>query len=283
MPDLHLQSSQMSDFMECPRKWYYAYHEWRGVKATPPMVKGTVFHLCGELHYRDGIEFEELGKHVGLIEEEKRDLNPKNWENYTMHLPEVLPAFLQYMAKYNKDKYEWYEHEGKIAIELEFKMELAEGIFYHGKFDGLRTRGTKLYIFDWKVTSMALTDWYFKKFEMCYQTFAYSFTGKTYFPELNGFFIDAIQIKAGQVNFARKYFPLLNMFDEFVAELIRTAEWIKAHLHDEEYFEHRYTACINKYNKLCPYASVCSASKSSRKGILMSDLYDDVKPIYDFS
>jgi hypothetical protein len=130
---------------------------------------------------------------------------------------------------------------------------------------------------------MALTDWYFKKFEMCYQTFAYSFTGKTYFPELNGFFIDAIQIKSGSVGFYRKYFPLLNMFDEFVAELIRTAEWMKAHLHDEDYFEHRYTACVNTYNKLCPYADVCTASKSRRADILASDLYVNTTPIYDFS
>jgi hypothetical protein len=283
MADLHLQSSQMNTFMECPRKWFYEYHLWRGVKATPPMVKGTVFHLCGELFYKDGVAFEDLSEAVADIEAQKRALNPNNYEQYTPHLVEVLPAFLQYRAKYDQDPYEWYVHEGKIAIELEFKMELAEGIYYHGKFDGLRVRDGKLYIFDWKVTSMALTDWYFKKFEMCYQTFSYSFTGKTYFPDLNGFFIDGIQIKNGAHTFCRKYFPLLGMFDEFVAELIRTAEWIQDHIHDENYFEHRYTACVNKYNKLCPFSDVCTANERSRKGILMSGLYVDNKPIYDFT
>lgn len=285
MPDLHLQSSQMSTFMECPRKWYYSYVKWRGVKATPPMTKGTVFHFCGEAHYKDGVEFEDL---ADAVRDKQEETNSKKssvaaHEDYMMHLPEVLPAFLQYKAKYNKDPYEWYVHEGKIAIELEFKLELAEGIFYHGKFDGLRIRDGKLYIFDWKCTSMALTDWYFRKFEMCYQTFSYSFTGKTYFPELNGFFIDGIQLKNGDVKFGRRYFPLLNMFDEFVSELIRTAEWMKAHLHDEEYFEHRYTGCVNKYNKLCEYSDVCSSSKARRADILASDLYIDNSPIYDFT
>jgi hypothetical protein len=237
------------------------------------MLKGTVFHFCGELHFgEEQIPLNEL--HDEVI---------SRCPEYSQFMPEVMPAFFNYCAKYNNDDYTFAQIDNKPAVELEFQIELTPTIIYHGKLDQLRERSGKKYIFDWKVTSMALTDWYFKKFEMCYQTFSYSFTGRQCFDELDGFFIDAVQIKNGAHAFARKYFPLSPMYNEFVAELIRTGEWMQEHLHDENYFEHRYTSCINKYNKLCEYAPVCTSSPARREAILASQLYVDNKPIYDFS
>jgi len=272
MSELHLQSSQMATFMQCPRKWYYAYHLWRGVEPNAAMLRGTVFHHVCELYYRDNIAFADLQDHI-------TQSNPE----YVPFLEEVLPAFLHYRAKYESSPYEFVHYNGKPAIELEFRLELTDGIYYHGKFDSLRERDGKKYIFDWKVTKMALSDWYFKPFELAYQTFSYSFVGRQYFDNLDGFFIDAVQINNGKQAFMRKYFPLLTMFDEFVSELIRSAEWIREHRHNENYFEHRYTACVNKYNRLCEYADVCTAKPERREAILASNLFVNTKPIYDFT
>jgi len=272
MNELHLQSSQMTTFMQCPRKWYYTYAKWRSIPPNAAMQKGTCFHLLCELHFKDNIAFEDLS---AAVEERNPEL--------CVHLAETLPALLHYKAHYSDSPYTFVELDGETAIELEFKIALTDSIFYHGKFDSLRERDGKQYIFDWKVTKMSPTDWYFKPFQQAYQTFSYSFAARECFSDCNGFFIDAIQIKNGSHNFARRYFPLLNIYDEFVAELIRTGEWIQQHLHDENYFEHRYTACVSKYGSLCEFAPVCTSRPDARPDILASDLYVDNKPIYDFS
>jgi hypothetical protein len=235
------------------------------------MQRGTTFHLICELFYKDNIRFEDLADYV-----------TEHHPELAVHLAECLPAFLHYRARYGDDPYTFVEIDGKAAIEIEFKIELAEGLYYHGKFDSLRERDDKQYIFDWKMTSMSPTDWYFRPFQQSYQTFSYSFAARECFDSCNGFFIDCVSAKNGKHQFARKYFPLLNIYDEFVAELIRTGEWIQQHMHEENYFEHRYNNCVSKYGQLCPYAGVCTSKPERREAILASDLYVDTHPIYCF-
>ena len=276
MDKLNLQSSQLTTFMACPRKWYYQYHCWRGIPPNAAMKKGSCFHLMAELYYKDGVALADLRDAVAA-----RSGNQQ--ENLLPYFGECLPAFIEYLIVYEKSPYKIVEIDGAPAVELEFKLELTDRINYRGKFDSLRERNGKFYIVDWKVTAAALTDWYFRSFELGPQNFSYSFTGKECFDNLDGFFIDAIQIKNGKHAFAMKYFPILSMLDEFVAETIRTGEWILEHIDNEDFFEHRYTGCINKYNRKCEYADVCLASPARREYILQSDLYVSNVPIYDFN
>jgi len=95
-PELHLQSSQMTTFMQCPRKWYYTYAKWRGIPPNSAMKKGTCFHLLCELHFRDDIPFEELSEAV-------RQHDPE----LTEFLAETLPALLHYKANYSSSPYEF--------------------------------------------------------------------------------------------------------------------------------------------------------------------------------
>jgi hypothetical protein len=273
MEVLNLQSSQLSTLMECPRKWYYQYHLWRGVPASGPMVKGTTFHLLGELHLKQGVELDHLHEAVKAHPQAK-ELLPYFFEAYQ--------GYLDWYARYKDDQWQLFEIDGKPSIEVEFKLELASNIFFWGKFDQLRTNGHKTCIFDWKVTSAALTEYFFRKFELSCQTFAYSFAGKAFFPDMDGFFIDGVQLKDGKQDFQRRYFPLVPALDEFVAETTRLGNWILEHIHNENFFEHRWTGCINKYNRKCEFADVCLASPHRRKALLMSDLFVDNKPIYDF-
>lgn len=273
---LNLQSSQLTTFYECPRKWYYNYHLWRGIKPNDAMKRGSCFHQMAEFYFKDKIE-------LTMMREAISDYSEECGENLIDFFGEVFPVFIAYLPHYERSDYEIIEVDGKPAVELEFKLELTDSINYRGKFDSIRRRGNKLFIFDWKVTSMSLTNWFFQKFELGPQNFSYSFTGKECFTDLNGFFIDAIQIKNEKHDFKMQYFPLVNMLDEFIAEVIRIGEWINAHIDNEDYFEHRYTACINRYNRKCEFADVCLCAPARRKNVLYSDLYEDVKPIYDFN
>ena len=276
---LNLQSSQLSDFDLCPRMWYYGYHLWRGVPANAAMKRGSAFHAACELHWKDNIAIPDLPEAIVNAGDEKDE----DWQPY---LAEVMSAFVYYKPIYESSDWQFATINGEIAIELEVKMEIAPGIYVWMKFDSIRENKNngKLAIFDWKVTSMALTDWFSAKFEMSNQTLLYTFAGKELFDsDLHGFYIDGVQIKNGKYNNQTFYFPLARQLDEFLAETARKAEWIKTHLDDEEYFEHRYTNCINKYNKKCPYFMVCHSRPERRAELLANDIFVDKKPIYAFT
>ncbi len=276
MEHLNLQSSQITTFMECPRKWYYQYHLWRDVPPTHAMQRGTCFHYMCEIHFREGIEVKDLADYIA---EHEPDL--------VRFIPEMLPAFIMYLEHYKDSDYYFHEVDGTPAIELEVKIELADDISYWMKFDSMRQRNGKIYLFDWKVTSAYLNDWFFQKFELATQTFAYSWAARELFgDDVEGFFIDAIRVpkegKSGKIDFQRKFFPLVGMMDEFVSETCRTGRWILDHIDDEDNFEHRWTGCINKYGRKCQYADVCLAKPERRESILNSGLYTSNVPIYDF-
>lgn len=271
MKTLNLQSSQLTAFYECPRKWYYQYYRWRGDQPSSAMLKGTCFHLLGELNLKDNVELTDL---IDVVKDTRPELAP-----YTT---EAFMAYLRWLSAYEDSKYKLFDIEGKPSIEVEFQLALSDDILFWGKFDQLRTDGSKTYIFDWKVTSAYLNDYFFRKFELSPQTFSYSFAAREFFPDMDGFFIDGVQIKDSKLDVQRRYFPLVPALEEFISETTRIGEWIIAHQHCEDYFEHRWTACINKYNRKCCYADVCLASPHRREAILQSDLFVDIQPIYDF-
>jgi hypothetical protein len=237
------------------------------------MQRGTCFHYLCEIHYRDGIETNQLAAYV---EAHEPDL--------IKYMPEIFPAFLLYQEQFKRSEYDFYIVDGKPAIELEVKIEMTPEIDFWMKFDSIRERNGKLYLFDWKVTGSALTDWFFQKFELAVQTYTYSWAAKELFgDQVAGFFIDAVMInKAGKIGFQPKYFPLVSVLDEHISETVRLGQWIIDHIDDENNFEHRRTGCITKYGRKCQYADVCTAPPHRRESILQSGLYVDNSPIYDF-
>lgn len=269
---LHFQSSQLSCFYECPRKWYYNYFLRRCTPPSDPMMRGSAFHKLAEYYYGLNIPLSELKEHLAQDDPQ-----------YMKYFNEVFPVFLCYVEEEKSSGYEIITIEGKPAVELEFELKLADWFFYRGKLDSLRTRANtdKLYIVDWKVTGAYLNDYFFKKFEMSPQNLSYTFVAQEHLKNVAGFVIDAVMIRNPKFAFVKKFFPLSPNLDEFIAELYRLGEFIKHNIHDENAFEHRYTSCITKYNKNCPYTDVCLSSASMRHKILYSDLYIDYETIYE--
>lgn len=260
--------------MRCPRMWYYKYVYWRkAAGSSPALLKGSAFHYCAEHYYKDEVPIDDM--YIHLLE-----LYPECSE----FIPEAILMFTNYLSHYDDDGYDWHEIEGKPAIELECKIQLTDSINFFLKFDGIKQRGNKLIAWDYKTTSSYLTDSFFNKFELAYQTFAYSWAARELFHEsMGGFMVDAISSpKSKNTKFARRFFPFLPMVDEFIDELTRTAEWIQDHIHDEEYFSHNYVNCAVQFGRKCQFADVCMTPKGRRQSVLMSALYEDATPIYDF-
>ena len=271
MNELNLQSSQITCLYECERKWYYNYYLKRCKPSTGPMNRGSCFHLCGELYLRNGVPLEKLPE---VISEMKPD--------YAIHLPEVMPVFATYLDHY-EGQLDIDEIDGKKAVELEFKLDLGNGIIVRGKIDFVRKQQGKRYISDWKVTSSHLNDSFFSKFELAPQTQLYSYVGKEYFEGLNGFIIDAVQITDKKVDFKRSFFPFLPNMDEFISEIYHLGCKVLENLGNEDAFPHRWSSCINRYHRRCAYYDVCRSTARIREGLLMSDDFIDYAPIYDES
>jgi hypothetical protein len=254
--------------------WYYSFVRWRQyASSSAALLKGSAFHYCAEHFYKDNIPLEKMYEYL-----------MEHYPECEEYIPEAILMFSNYLSHYADDEYEWYEIDGKPAIELECKIELTPTINYFLKFDGIKQRGSKLVAWDYKTTSGYLNDTFFNKYELAYQTFAYSWAARELFQDsMSGFMIDAISSpKSKNTKFARRFFPFLTMVDEFIDELTRTAEWIQDHMEDEDYFMHNYVSCAAQYGRKCQFSDVCMAPKSRRESILMSSLYTDSKPIYDF-
>jgi len=269
-----LQSSQFSDFMACPRLWYYKYDLMRTRPPSMQMEAGSCFHNMNELHSKFKVPLEDL---YDALPEERQQFHEM-----------IFPVFLEYLKRDAKDGYKTIELNGEPAIETEFSLILSPNVTYKGKIDRIAEKNGMLYFMDWKYTSSYLNPMFFGKFEVSPQVLSYSYVGNHYFngsnglPALDGFIIDAASLaKSGKMDFSKQYFPLLPVMEEFVSEVLVIAEHMENNKGNAEAFYHNRCSCITKYNAKCLFYDVCLTKPSSRERILMSDLYIPTQLIYD--
>lgn len=268
---LMMHSSQLTAFYECPRKWFFNFMLGRCKLPSEAMRKGSCFHKLGEFYFGDGTPLDDL---VDRMHEEA--------SVYADQLHIALPAFIAYLARW-KDDMNIAIIDGTPAVEQAFEMQLTDYFVLKGRLDYIRSISSGNYICDWKFTGQYLSDWYFNPFEMSCQTMLYSFVGEQLYDNFKGFIIDAISCpkaqKTPKPKFERKFFPVLPNQEEFIAETIRTADFIIAHGEDEDAYEHRYTSCVGKYGK-CQYFEVCRSAKRLQHELLAMDDFVDYKPLY---
>jgi hypothetical protein len=232
------------------------------------MRRGSCYHKIFELHYKDGLELEEVSARIMVS-------NPE----YVEFLPVAMAAFIGYQNTQGKP--EFLIIDGVPAIEQEFHLQLDSDIVLRGKMDYIKSIGTKNYVTDIKCTGMYLSDYFFSGFELGFQSMLYSYVGNQHLPNVEGFMIDAVMMrKNAKVKYDTCFFPLLPNLDEFIDEIYRKALWVQEHLPmGEDAFEHNWTSCNNKYGK-CAYHDVCKAPKRLQVKLLMLDDYCDYKSIY---
>jgi len=264
---LNLSASQITTFYECNRRWYYTYINRKTKNSTGAMDKGSCFHFCHELHYKDKIGLREIPE---AIKERKPE--------YESVMPEVFPAFIRYTG--DQGGYEIIELNGEPAIEVNFQLQIADDITIRGMIDRIQQQGVRKYITDLKVTSSYLNDNFFSKFEMSIQAMLYSLVGREYFDRLDGFLIDAVQIGKKYDN-KIQFFPLLPTIEQFVSELHRIGKSIIANLDNKDFFIHNYSSCINRYGHRCNFFEVCRAKNEMQEVILNSSEFVDYKSPYD--
>lgn len=264
---LKLQSTQLSVFYECDRKWYNQFVLKRCKPPNAAMQLGSTFHLIFERYFKYGQELIEIPAWI-------MENNP----DYIPHLPTAMLAFEGYL-KYGKPK-NFASYQGMPAIELEFNLQLDDDLLVRGKIDYIQEIGTKKYVTDIKTTSMTLTDYFFSNFELGVQPMLYSYVSQAYFEDIEGFMIDGVCMKTTKDgtykadNYRNQFFPLLPNREQFINEVYRIGHFIIDNQDNPDAFLHRYSSCTTKYGK-CQYFDVCRRKEERQMDILMSDDFVD--------
>jgi len=267
---MHLSASQLNTYSECPRKWYFANVLKRIKPSSNAMLQGSLFHKAFELYFKDGLTYAEVVDKINTLTDVK---------SIVMN---VNSAFKLYLEKYPDKIKDIIILENKPAVEVGFDIKYGDDISIIGFIDYFEQRRIKRYITDIKVTSMALTDWYFQGFELSYQTMLYSYICAKLFDNVAGFIVDAVQIKNQvkglKVEFNTQYFPLSVNIESFERELFDIASYIQEYSSKgEQYFPHCYSSCVSKYGR-CDYFNICTSKEKIQIPYLMeSDDFVDKK------
>jgi len=234
------------------------------------MLQGSLFHKAFELYFKDNLSFEEITVKINTMAKGKSNI-----------VANVLLAFRQYLEKYPNKAKEIVIIDDMPSVELPFRIEYDndnddnDNIEVIGFIDYIGKRRVKSYITDIKVTSMAETDWYFQGFELSYQTMLYSYVCSKLLQNIDGFIIDAVQIKQNKnsvkVDFNTQFFPLSDNIESFEREMHEIANYINKYRDQgPEYFRHHYTSCVTKYGR-CAYHNICSSCEAIQIEYLRQD------------
>ena len=163
---------------------------------------------------------------------------------------------------------------GKAAVELSFKIELANDIVYCGHIDRLTEYGGDKFVQDQKTTGSPLSPYFFRGFDNDIQMSGYTFAGKVmYNMPIKGVMIDAANIGPDYTRFMRGFTYrteyTLNEWHDYMQILIariRNKTEIWRETGSASVFEPNYTACGNYGG--CAFRDVCSMIPSMRNRYL---------------
>lgn len=292
-------ATSLSIFMECPRKYYYSQiWGWtRGRESSPHLFFGGLFAEAMELNeslIRGQIDLEErldqlvdfALRSTWITDPEKQAKDPLGNPlgpvpgPWVSDVPKktretLLLALIWYVLEWDSHEMETLVIDGKPATEVNFKLEIANGIFYAGHLDRAAVWNGEAYVMDQKTTSLTPDARYWNQFELDNQMMGYAFCGQAVFgTPISGVIIDAISMGAASASFYRRpvQFTHENLEDWHTSALehIEDAQLNWQYMNgpnDPENWPQRFTACTGKYSP-CQFFKVCRASRSVRNNVL---------------
>ena len=306
LPSLQLviDSTSLSEFKLCPRRYYY-----RVVEGWVP--KAPSYHLRFGLHMHRGREDYEYLRSQGADHEEAvrtviRNAMIDTWDKeigrpwdsgdhrrkktrYTL-----LRTLVWYLDSFGKDDpaRTLILRNGKPAVELTFKFiprdyyteqeftaVTGEPIYFAGHLDRLAEVQGSTYICDLKTTgSSSLGESFFSQFNPDNQVSFYTYAGKwglhdTERQEVSGVIIDAAQLKVNSVFFERQIIPRTN--PQIVEWLEDTKHWVNLMGIYAEAGRWPMNDKSCHYYGGCPYRAVCGRTPGARSAWLEADYIKD--------
>lgn len=241
-------SSCMSDFLHCPKLFY-----WRWVRTivpkeeSPALVFGRIWHDAMYIWYTTGDAekakkvFETLPK---FIADDRR----------TAEHGKVI--FEQYVERWGKEDWE------TLYLEKEFIVDMGSGKMYAGRIDKICKWNGMIYPLDHKTTAQ-LGSYFFAGFRPSVQMDGYCYATRELCGSCAGMIINGISIAANpKERFGRDISTRTPMeLDRFPVQFDIWTKWIETAMLTKE-FPLYYTHCSN-FGK-CPYWELCVYGEDER-------------------
>lgn len=171
-------SSCISDYMGCPRLFYYTWIRGLVTKTEKPaLVFGRVFHEALKEHYKTGDVEEAIKKFDQIPSTITDDHRTREWGT---------AIFKQYVERYKTE-------QGKtLHLEVKFRVEIGDRL-YAGTMDRIEDWNKLIYVDDHKTTkSLGLS--FFEGFRPHPQIDGYCFACKEIMGKCHGAIINGISV-----------------------------------------------------------------------------------------
>lgn len=258
----------------CPRKFYLnIVQHWRYRNPSPHLKWGLLYHAALENYHKqqaDGVKHEDALQHtIWKLLEDSIDFTEDHIHAKTRKT--LIRAVIWYLEEFRHDVAKTYiRPNGEPAVELSFRIELpynspdGSPYLYCGHMDRVVDVGGVLYVDEYKSTSSALNDKYFRQWTPNGQISGYTFAGRTAFAlPVQGVMVDAVQTGVTFCRFKRQF---INRTDEQLEEwLASTIRWIKYAEELAQASEWPFNEESCHHFSGCDFVEVCSKSPSVRE------------------
>jgi len=277
---LFIDNSTLERFTTCARSYeYYGLHKRQLAEGKPALTFGKAVHAGLEAHYRE----EPIEKQMRSIQDVFVE-SPVPIDEYrnAAFANDVMAA---YRTEHLAEPFEVLRAEDdKPLLEVPFAYELGsvEGItiMWTGRIDMMvRWDDGRCSHVDHKTTSRGGAT-FFDEFINDQAQLGYCWATRKALGKTCGFMINGLVCRAPTrtgkgLEFIRQRFDVTN---DRIDEWQDNTMWIihnliAMHKHNMLPMETKW--CCGKYGK-CPYLDVCSVQRSSRLGLLYSNLYEPV-------
>lgn len=270
-------STSLSLYKTCPRKYFWTIIEGYVPKTTPPpLAFGIALHTIFQTWHQ---LIDSLDKHTAFIRVVKLAglLGQNITTGDTARTKETLiRTTVWYIDQFWNDNATSVKIHEKVAVEQHFVLPLiehkGETVFITGHIDRLVKWQGYTYCADYKSTKYSLDNRFFQQFKPSVQMGLYVTACKlitnsdSEFPPANGVIIDGIQLGVNFSRFARQIVPYsLEEIDEYIENLQVT---IKQAMNacEKKVFPPNETAC-NNYSG-CHFRDICAKPLARREAFL---------------
>ena len=269
-------SSTIEPAKACARKYQYLREGWR--------PKGESIHLTFGGLYASALEtFHKLRAESVAYDDAQRQVVDLTLKNSAGKLeitddmagpiryksrPNLIRTLVWYLEENRNDPYKTVILDnGKPAVELTFKFQVADEIWLTGHLDRVVELNGDVFIQDQKSTGSQLGAYYFRRYTPNNQVSQYTLASQVVWKSpVKGVMIDAVQVASGFSRFARGFaYRTTPQLEEWLRDTLDTINRIWNYT-EQGYYPQNDAACM-LYGG-CPFMDVCSKDQRVRQQYL---------------
>lgn len=285
---IYMDSSSLTEFKICPRKYYYSMVLGRTPQAESiHLTFGILLHKAVELYHKARTtltHYEALREAVKWAMEATWDHNlNKPWDSDDKYKNRftLVRTLVQYLDRYEHDGIATATMaDGRVAVELPFSFDsgytasTGEDFILCGTLDRIVLYEDRFYVMDLKTTKSTIGQYYFKKYSPDNQVSIYSIAGSMIFNQpIEGLIIDACQVAIEKSAFERGFIERTPyQRDEWQRNLGYWLSNINTCAETDNWPQND-SAC-DRYGG-CPFRPVCAQPHAAAQMMMLEGAYRD--------